>query len=84
MIYTGIGYPLDDLVDILGDLALAGIEAVLNVVALALSFVVVPVEIKVAGQETRLEFRRFDTNVYQHPGAPGSDFLAIDMDARAE
>jgi hypothetical protein len=86
-LYTGFGFPIDDIIRALDDLLFIAIEAVLDLFAIAMSFVVIPVEISIAGQETKLAFSKFSTDVYSHPKAPAgprNNFLSIEADVAAK
>jgi hypothetical protein len=71
-IYTGLGFPVDDLLKLLSKPAMKAIEAILDTIALGISFVVVPAKFDIPGQQTSVELSKFVTSQYTHPLAPAS------------
>jgi hypothetical protein len=66
-IYTGAGFPIDDLLDLLSPLFMGALEAILDTIALGISFVVIPVKIAIPGQATVIQFSQFTTGQWNHP-----------------
>jgi len=70
--YTGAGSPIDDIVGKLSKPLMEAVEAVLDTIALGISFVVIPVKIGMPGQETAISMSKFVTSQYQHPNGGAS------------
>jgi hypothetical protein len=70
--YTGAGFPIDDLVGKLSKPLMEVVEAVLDTIALGISFVVIPVELKIPDQATVVRMKQFTTGQYKHTAAPAS------------
>ncbi len=68
-LYTGAGFPIDDIVGALSPIFVGGIEGVLDLLALFLSFVVVPADLA-AGEKTKLSLSAFKTSQYRRTGGP--------------
>jgi len=83
---TGLPYPFNKVVKFFFDLIMDFFEAILNLIGLAMSFVVIPVSVPLPGQNTKVSFSNFNGFSYTAPAALGgrANFIGhtVSVDAK--
>jgi hypothetical protein len=72
-LYTGYGFPIDDILKLLSKPLMDGIAGILDVLGVLLSFYVIPAQIKVGSQNTSVKLSNFTTSNYVNSHAAKSE-----------
>jgi hypothetical protein len=83
---TGLPYPFNEVVNFFFHLIMDIFEAILNLIGLAMSFIIFPVSVPLPGQNTKVSFSNFNGFPYTAPSGTGgrANFIghSVSIDAK--